>query len=422
MNILIIGAGGREHALAWKLQQSEQIKDLYIAPGNAGTQYIGKNINIIPSDFKSMGDFILERKISMVIVGPEAPLVDGIYDYFSNHQELEHILLIGPSKKGAMLEGSKEFAKNFMSRHNIPTAKYKSFGKENKIEAKKFLETLDAPFVIKADGLAAGKGVIILDSISDAKQELDDIFNGKFGKAGDKVVIEEFMNGIEFSVFIVTDGKSYKILPNAKDYKKAGEGDTGLNTGGMGAVSPVPFVHNNLMKKVEEKIIKPTINGLATESIYYKGFLYFGLMKIDNEPYVIEYNVRLGDPEAEVVLPRIKSDLLEIFSLINKQQLHEAELEIDGRTVATVVLASGGYPGSYENGKDITGLEEIKESLIFHAGTKISGGKVVTNGGRVLAVTAYGKDMQEALDNCYQNTNNINFEGKYYRKDIGFDL
>lgn len=421
MNVLIIGSGGREHAIAWKISQSKKLTNLYIAPGNAGTAELGKNINIGVNDFEKIKNLILSEKIEMLIVGPEGPLVKGIYDYLASQNELKNLIIIGPSQKGAQLEGSKEFAKEFMVKYNIPTAKYKSFNKSQFTNAINFLNELKPPYVLKADGLAAGKGVLILNTIAEASKELKEMFEGKFGSAGDKVVIEEFLTGIEASSFVITDGKNYKILPEAKDYKRIGENDTGLNTGGMGAVSPVPFVNEELKKKIEEKVIKPTIEGLQKEKITYCGFIFFGLMINNNEPYVIEYNVRMGDPETEVVFPRIKSDILEILSAIPGQKLNTVNLEVTNQSATTVMMVSGGYPGSYEKGKEIS-FSEISDSIIFHAGTKLNDSKVLTNGGRVIAVTSYGLNFKEALQKSYENIKNINFENCYYRKDIGFDL
>ncbi len=422
MNVLVIGSGGREHALAWKIAQSNLLDELYIAPGNAGTQKTGKNIQIVSSDFKSLSDLVKERNIKMVVVGPESPLVDGLYDYFMNDPGLKDVAVIGTPKSGALLEGSKSFAKQFMERNNIPSAGFAGFSKDEIAHGEEYLATLSPPYVLKADGLAAGKGVLIINDLKEAQKELDHLLSGKFGKASEKVIIEEYMDGIELSVFILTDGKSYKILPEAKDYKKIGEQDTGLNTGGMGAVSPVPFADKNFMEKVEEKVIKPTIDGLQKDDIPYKGFLYIGLMKINEEPYVVEYNARMGDPEAEVVIPRINNDILELFSMLENGTLSEAEIDIDARTAATIILASAGYPEHYEKGKEITRIDDVKQSIVFHAGTKLSKGHVVTNGGRVIAITALGNNLDEALQKCYQDAEIIHFEGKYYRKDIGFDI
>lgn len=422
MNVLVLGSGGREHAIAWKIAQSTLLDELYIAPGNAGTKKIGKNIRIVPSDFKSIGDFVVERGIEMVVVGPETPLVNGIYDYFRNHAHLAHVTVIGASKAGAMIEGSKDFAKQFMQRYNIPTASFESFNKDRVSEGKAFLEGLKPPYVLKADGLASGKGVEIFSDLQAAQQELANMLEGKFGSASERVVIEEYLEGIEASVFVFTDGKNYKILPAAKDYKKIGEGDTGPNTGGMGAVSPVPFVDDEFMQKVEEQIIQPTLAGFQKEGITYKGFLYIGLMNVKGHPYVVEYNARMGDPEAQVVIPRIQSDMLELFQHVAHESLPAAEVRFDPRATATVTLASEGYPGKYEKDKPITFDRDPDQSIVFHAGTKISGRKMVTNGGRVMSVTAYGADIQKALNQCYEDIELISFEGKYYRRDIGFDI
>lgn len=422
MNILILGSGGREHALAWHMQDSNKLKNLYIAPGNAGTASIGKNVAINPTDFEALKEFALKNMVDMIVVGPEVPLVEGVYDYFKNDAATKHISIIGPSKKGAQLEGSKDFAKDFMNRHNIPTAKHKTITPNNLEEGYQFLESLEAPYVLKADGLAAGKGVLILDNIEEAKEMLGEMLGGMFGNAGNRVVIEEFLDGIECSVFVLTDGKSYKILPVAKDYKRIGEGDTGLNTGGMGAVSPVNFADKEFMQKVEEQIVVPTVEGIMKEELEYKGFVFIGLIKVKGEPKVIEYNVRMGDPETEVVMPRIKSDLVELFEAVANETLHTKELVIDDRFATTVMMVSGGYPGDYEGGKTITGIESIEDSIVFHAGTKLNDGSVETAGGRVLAVTSYGTTMEEALANSYKNIEKIKFEDSYCRKDIGVDL
>jgi phosphoribosylamine--glycine ligase len=436
MNILLLGSGGREHAIAWKMAQSEKLQALYIAPGNAGTSDYGENVNLSPTDFEAVKKFALENNINMLVVGPEEPLVKGINDFFLADEKTKNISVIGPTKNGAQLEGSKDFAKQFMFKYGIPTAKYRTFSKKNIAEAFSFLETLSPPYVLKADGLAAGKGVLILNSLEEAKQELENMLLGlRFGEASEKVVIEEFLKGIELSVFVLTDGKSYKILPCAKDYKRIGEGDTGPNTGGMGAVSPVPFADSTFMRKVETQIIKPTIDGLQKENIVYKGFIFFGLIAISSntsnsrmskttalEPFVIEYNCRMGDPETEVVFPRIKSDILDLFEGVTTQTLEQKQIIIDQRTATTVMLVSGGYPGNYEKGKVITGLNEVTDSILFHAGTIEKDENICTNGGRVIAVTSYGDTMKEALNKCFANAEKINFEGKYYRRDIGVDV
>ena len=423
MNILLLGSGGREHALAWKMLQSDKCQNLYVAPGNAGTNQIATNIELNPNDFEAVKNTVLQNKINMVVVGPEDPLVNGIYDFFQNDADLNHIPVIGPSKKGAQLEGSKEFAKEFLVKNNIPTARYESFTAETVEKGCKFLETLEAPYVLKADGLAAGKGVLILNDLEEAKTELRSMLvDAKFGNASSKVVIEEFLDGIELSCFVLTDGKNYKILPTAKDYKRIGEGDTGLNTGGMGAVSPVPFADTVLLEKIENRIVKPTIQGLQNDNIDYKGFVFIGLINVKGEPMVIEYNVRMGDPETEVVMPRLKSDLVEVFDAIAKQELDQITLDIDERSATTIMVVSGGYPEDYEKGKEISGLETIEDSLVFHAGTKLENGKVVSNGGRVLAVTSYGSSFDEAIKKSYQNINKLHFDKMNYRKDIGFDL
>jgi phosphoribosylamine--glycine ligase len=423
MTILLLGSGGREHAFAWKMIQSPLCSKLFVAPGNAGTDLIATNININPTDFEAIKKLVLAEKITMVVVGPEDPLVAGIYDYFLNDEALKSVPVIGPSRMGAQLEGSKEFAKEFMVKHQIPTAAYDSFTKETVEKGCRFLETLQPPYVLKADGLAAGKGVLILQDLKEAQQELRNMLvDAKFGQASSKVVIEEFLDGIELSCFVLTDGKNYKILPTAKDYKRIGEGDTGLNTGGMGAVSPVPFADAILLDKIEQRIVIPTIKGLQKDAIPYRGFVFIGLINVKGEPIVIEYNVRMGDPETEVVIPRLKNDLVELFVAVANQNLDEVHLEIDSRSATTVMVVSGGYPEDYEKGKEISGLEQIHDSIVFHAGTKTEKGKVVSNGGRVLAVTSYGNDYQEALKKSYQNIEKLHFDTMYYRKDIGFDL
>lgn len=423
MNILILGSGGREHTFTWKIAQSENCSKLFVAPGNAGTAKIANNVAINVNDFDKIKALVLAEDIKMVIVGPEDPLVNGVHDYFLADEDLKDVIVIGPEKLGATLEGSKEFSKEFMFRHNIPTAAYQSFTAASVEEGYRFLETLKAPYVLKADGLAAGKGVLIINDLDEAKSALKEMLvDAKFGSASAKVVIEEFLDGIELSCFVLTDGKNYKILPTAKDYKRIGEGDTGLNTGGMGAISPVPFADDELMKKVEDRIVKPTINGLNKDNIPYKGFVFIGLIKVNNEPYVIEYNVRMGDPETEVVIPRVTSDLVEVFKAVGNQTLDQVALEVDNRAATTVMTVSGGYPEAYEKGKVINGLESIEDSIVFHAGTKLDGAEVVTNGGRVIAITSYGKDYKEALSTSYKNVGKISFEKMYYRTDLGFDL
>lgn len=423
MTILLLGSGGREHALAWKMLQSSQCTNLFVAPGNAGTDAIATNVNINPTDFEAIKKLVLTENIDMVVVGPEDPLVHGIFDFFKSDEKLQSVPVIGPSKLGAQLEGSKEFAKEFMVKHRIPTAAYDSFTKETVEKGCRFLETLQPPYVLKADGLAAGKGVLILQDLKEAQQELRNMLVGaKFGQASSKVVIEEFLDGIELSCFVLTDGKNYKILPTAKDYKRIGEGDTGLNTGGMGAISPVPFADAALMEKIEQRIVIPTVEGLQQDGISYQGFIFIGLINVKGEPIVIEYNVRMGDPETEVVIPRLKNDLVALFIAVANQKLDEVPLEIDSRSATTVMVVSGGYPEDYEKGKVISGLEKVTDSLVFHAGTKTENGAVVTNGGRVLAVTSFGDDFQEAIKKSYQNINQLHFDTMYYRKDIGFDL
>jgi phosphoribosylamine--glycine ligase len=422
MNVLILGSGGREHALAWKIAQSPLLTKLFVAPGNAGASSCATNLPVNTDDFGAVKTLVLENKISLVVVGPEVPLVAGIHDFFLADDQLRNIPVIGPSKQGAMLEGSKDFAKEFMIKYNIPTAAYRSFTSETLPEGFQFLGTLRPPYVLKADGLAAGKGVVILSDLENARDELREMLSGKFGKAGSTVVIEEFLDGIECSVFVLTDGKDYLILPEAKDYKRIGEGDTGLNTGGMGAVSPVPFADKAFMKKVEERIVKPTIAGLKKEGIFYRGFIFLGLIKVNGEPMVIEYNARMGDPETEVVMPRIKNDFLEVLVACGKGELAGQKIITDERSVCTVMMVAGGYPGDYEKGKAITGLEKVSGSIVFHAGTKKSGNDVLTNGGRVLAVTSFGKDLNDALSKSYKNIDLISFEGRYWRKDIGNDV
>lgn len=422
MNVLILGSGGREHAMAWKIAQSPLLTSLFIAPGNAGTGQCGTNIPVNIDDFQAVKNTVLSNNIELVVVGPEVPLVAGIHDFFLLDKELKNIPVIGPTKKGAMLEGSKDFAKEFMVKYNIPTAAYKSFSMDTLNEGIEFLKTLKPPYVLKADGLAAGKGVVILSNINNAKKELSEMLSGKFGNAGTKVVIEEFLSGIECSVFVLSDGENYLILPEAKDYKRIGEGDTGLNTGGMGAVSPVNFANKAFMEKVESKIIKPTISGLKKECINYKGFIFLGLIKVGDEPYVIEYNARMGDPETEVVMPRIKNDFLEVLIACGNSELKSQQIITDDRTVCTVMMVAGGYPGEYEKGKIITGFEQINDSIVFHAGTKQTDSGVVSNGGRVIAVSSYGTSLEEALGKSYKNVEKLEFEGKCWRKDIGMDL
>jgi len=423
MTILLLGSGGREHAFAWKMLQSPLCTQLFVAPGNAGTESIAKNVNLKITDFDAIKAFALSEKVEMVVVGPEDPLVKGIFDFFQNDTDLKHIPVIGPSKRGAQLEGSKEFAKEFLVKHNIPTAGYDSFTKETVDAGCAFLETLQPPYVLKADGLAAGKGVLIIQELAQAKEELRNMLvHSKFGEASSKVVIEEFLDGIELSCFVLTDGKNYKILPTAKDYKRIGEGDTGLNTGGMGAVSPVPFADAILLEKIENRIVKPTIDGLQKDGIQYKGFVFIGLINVKGEPIVIEYNVRMGDPETEVVIPRLKSDLVELFLAVANEKLDEKTLEIDSQSAATIMIVSGGYPEEYVNGKVISGIETVTDSIVFHAGTKVDNGQIISNGGRVLAVTSLGTNFEEAIKKSYQNIDKLHFDMMYFRKDIGFDL
>jgi phosphoribosylamine--glycine ligase len=422
LNILVVGSGGREHAMSWKIKQSEKVNQLFIAPGNAGTAELGENIPVGVSDFEGLKKVILEKKIDLVVIGPEVPLVEGLHDFILADDELKQVKVVGPQKEGAQLEGSKDYAKAFMQRHSIPTAKYLTVTTDNLAEGLAFLEIMKSPYVLKADGLAAGKGVLIIDRLAEAQASLKEMLDGQFGAASSKVVIEEFLSGVELSVFAITDGKNYQILPEAKDYKRIGEGDTGLNTGGMGAISPVPFAGGAFMKKIENRIVKPTVEGLKKDDIPYNGFIFFGLINCDGDPYVIEYNVRMGDPETEAVMLRIKSDFVDLLLAAAEGTMSEQKVEFDERAAVAVMLVSGGYPGNYEKGIVMSGFDAVEDSILFHAGTKEKGGKVVTDGGRVIAVSSYGTTMNAALAQSYANAEKINFEGKYYRKDLGFDL
>ncbi|MCW0483808.1 phosphoribosylamine--glycine ligase [Gaoshiqia sediminis] len=422
MNILVVGSGGREHAMAWKIKQSPKVDQLFIAPGNAGTASLGENIPVGVSDFAGLKKVILEKNIDLVLIGPEVPLVEGLHDFILADAELKHLKVVGPQQEGARLEGSKDFAKAFMQRHNIPTAKYLTVTPQNLAEGLDFLKTMQAPYVLKADGLAAGKGVLIIDNLPEAQASLKEMLAGQFGAASSKVVIEEFLSGVELSVFAITDGKDYQILPEAKDYKRIGEGDTGLNTGGMGAISPVPFADQAFMKKVEDRIIRPTVKGLQEDNIPYNGFVFFGLINCGGEPYVIEYNVRMGDPETEAVMLRIQSDFVDLLEAAANGTMASQAIAIDNRSAVTVMLVSGGYPGDYTKGLPMSGFDQTEGSILFHAGTKQAGSEVVTDGGRVLAISSYGSSMHEALAQSYANAEKISFEGKYYRKDLGFDL
>lgn len=422
MKVLLLGSGGREHALAWKIAQSPKMEKLYIAPGNAGTREVGENVNMAVNDFEAIAAFMAKQGIGMLVVGPEDPLVEGIRDYLAADARFQDLMIVGPGRAGAILEGSKDYAKQFMMRHGIPTARYMTVTPDQLEEGMKFLSDLKPPYVLKADGLAAGKGVLILDDLEEARRELEEMLGGKFGKASKRVVIEEFLHGIEISVFAITDGKDYKILGSAKDYKRIGEGDTGLNTGGMGAVSPVPFADEAFNRKVEERIVRPTVEGLRKDGVDYRGFIFFGLMNDEGEPYVIEYNVRMGDPETEVVIPRLKTDILDLFEAAARGTLADCHFELDERYCTTVMLVAGGYPGSYEKGNVIHGISEVNDSILFHAGTKRVDGEAVTNGGRVMAVSSFGEKMEDALQQSYENVSKISFKEMYYRRDIGQDL